>query len=104
MAIWLRARKDSSLPFLGRNVGWSKGCTLGMATALEHAVSYSLEGELILGGSTVMQSLNAMAQEIARTNIPVLLTGDAEAASIAAAATAHYGALQDRPFDKGTDA
>jgi DNA-binding NtrC family response regulator len=47
-----------------------------MATTLEHAVGYPPEGELILGSSTAMQSLNATVQEIARTNIPVLLIGE----------------------------
>src|SRR6266496_2426291 len=47
-----------------------------MATTASDGLAQLVDDRIIYGHSTIMQSLNAMVAEIAKTDIPILLTGE----------------------------
>src|SRR5260370_35596683 len=49
---------------------------MAMATTPNHRLEQLMDADFIYGESAIMQSLNAMVAEIAKTDIPILLTGE----------------------------
>ncbi len=49
---------------------------MAMATTPNHRLEQLMDADFVYGESAVMQSLNAMVAEIAKTDIPILLTGE----------------------------
>src|SRR6266478_7123541 len=47
-----------------------------MATTASDGLAQLADDRIIYGESAIMQSLNAMVAEIAKTDIPILLTGE----------------------------
>src|SRR6266849_7288436 len=47
-----------------------------MATTVSHGLEHPVDVGIVYGQSAIMQSLNTMAAEIAKTDIPALLVGE----------------------------